>query len=611
MVELQILLLQHLQIFSRSNSNSPMSHSPSTRFQRRPTNPSDLQSPSDSQNYLNTIAIDDPDYFVKEQDKRPSGMSAPAFVRLSARYFSSSEVIVSLQPKSDCKADEVVSSKLKLKRLRSLLDTQNSPPHNSVGSEVPQSTPNGTHDRSVDIIRRWIMANPGIKPLAGVCSKRTRYTALSQDTEQSLCAVLDRDISMASVKSEDLSDLNNMSNLRLGSQLFPHAVLSVRQVGRSDDALLHKLDHSHLVERIDGFAIEVHAVWECCEPQNMQTPHWIPMLKQDIRKVPVTDKEPRKRRNSPSYLPSVYPTASTSNPSAPESSVTAVSVARAGPSNAASRLKEVASRSHQKGRWRPPFQAKPSNENGADQRYWNEYDDIEDGNDDAYVIWVDPRSGNSFKEWFGKLLPSWRRPSSAEDKSLPSTHNSSSTEDGLPDDSSSTSDESAAERHKSSSYGTFNPFRSRPHTPSSARPRFLSLFFRSRGHRRPLPRSSYRSRRLSTVSHGPALPLFGSHADHFERYEHTRRLLTLLAFSASIAILAVTCILATTGRHKQIYEVDAGIVFGIVVNLLLACVGLGCLLTGHATSWVGWCCGLALFGAICVGNGGLCAWLVS
>ncbi|KAL9067091.1 MAG: hypothetical protein Q9157_006913 [Trypethelium eluteriae] len=106
-------------------------------------------------------------------------------------------------------------------------------------------------------------------------------------------------------------------------------------------------------------------------------------------------------------------------------------------------------------------------------------------------------------------------------------------------------------------------------------------------------------------------PLEADPASTTARYERIRGTLTVLTFSASTTILAVVCVLAATGRHKQAYEVDAGILFGIVVNLVFACVGLGCLVSGRSTSWVGWCGGLVLFAVICVGNGGLCAWLVS
>ena len=613
-VELQVLLLQHMRLF-HSNSTSPISRSPSTQFRRRSTNTSELQSLFDDQDDTNVIIFEDLNYFVKEQNRKSSIENTPTLARLSARYSSSNVAVAYLQPKLDRQNNDSVSSKVKLKHLGRLLDARVpfrcSPP----GSIVTTAKTSEIDDASDDAVRGWIKEHGEFQPLVGICSKRTRFKAVGKNHVQSMWAVLDRDISMTGVKQEDLSNSGSPLNLRTGSQHFPHAVLQIRQLDENDDFLLRKLDQSHLLERIRGFSIDVQAIWCCCKPPDMQAPHWIPRLSQDIRKIPGSNDEPR-RINGSIHISSAdrtsISTPSASGPEAPDSSDTAVSIPKTGHSYAAARLREVAAnRSRQQTR-KAFGKSKQSAEGLPDQRYWNEYDDPEGGGDDAYVIWVDPNSGTSFKKWFGKLLPSWNRPSSAETKSLLSTGNTP-TEDDLPDDSSSTSDESPIEQRKSSPYGTFNPFNSYAHGAPLTRPNFLSRVFPSRRNERFAfgARSQSRFRPSNARPRASAGPNLERVSTPLERYEQTRTLLTLLTFSASTAILAVIGVLAATGRHKQVYEVDAGIVFGIVVNLLFACVGLGCLVSSHGTRWVAWCCGLMLFGAICVGNGGLCAWLVT
>ncbi|KAL9095733.1 MAG: hypothetical protein Q9165_002165 [Trypethelium subeluteriae] len=608
-VELQVLLLQHMRLLSPSNSNTPISQSPSTQFRGKSATASQTPSPIDSENDLNTIIIEDPHYLSEEQNSRCSSMNAPPLVRLSVRYSSSSEAIVSLQPNPDCTLDSIVSSKLKVKHLAPFLDTQ-APFRRSSSTPGTPILETAVFDFApTDAIRDWLRDNSHVEPLVGICSKRTHFTGLERDSTQSIWAVLDKNISFSRMKSEDLSNCSGMPNLRLNSRPFPHAVLHVRQMSEGANAIIHKLEQSHLVERIPGFSIEAHAVWECCRPQNMQPPHWIPRLSQDIRKVPVSnDDSQRTSHSSPNATgfdqkeDTSSRLASASEPF--EGSDTAVSLPKPGSYRTTSDLKAANVNNPRRKRRRAYAEARSLARNRSEQRYWNEYDDPEDGNDDAYVIWVDPNSGTSFKQWFGKLLPTWHHSRSAANTRVLLPHdNTSSTEDGLLDDSSSSSSSPPVQTtpRKPWTYGTFNPFKSR-----------------GRPHPSPPSRSRTYSNRMHTHPniHNPTTALLPTLASDSAstaaaRYERIRSTLTVLTFSAATAILAVIGVLAATGRHKQAYEVDAGILFGIVVNLVFACVGLGCLVSGRGTSWVGWCGGLVLFAVICVGNGGLCAWLVS
>ena len=600
-VELQVQLLQYMRLFPHTTSKSPIPRSSSFQSQRKPTTTSEHQSLFDGHEDLNLVIFDDPKHIVEEQNKDNSSVNKHPLVRFSARYNNCNEAIILLQPTSDFGNDGLASSKLKIKNFNSLLDISKPFPQSSSGSNTPTHEANGIENSSIHVIRQWIERHADIEPLVGICCQRMRFTSLNQASTQSSWAILDRNVSMTSLKPEDLSNMNRMSNLRSDSRPFPHALLQVRQTGTDAEVLLEKLDQSHLVERVHGFSIEEHAVWECCKPPDMKPPPWIPKLSQEIRRVPSNDNALSRRsstslRLANSAMKTPKSTPSISGPEPGESSDTAVSVPKAGPSIASARLKKAIAIASRKQKRKLSIRSQTAAENLPKQGYWNEYDEPEDDNDNAYVIWVNPGSSLSFKEWLSSLLPSWLRPSSADPKPLLSPDNSN-IEESLLDDSSSTSDESVVDQDKPKSYGTINPLKSH----------HLTHFLQPRGITRhtALPRSRF--------PHTSSLPDLESQPSSTERSEHRiRTLFTLLTFSASLAIFVVICVLAATGRHKQVYQVDAGIVFGIVVNLLFACVGLGCLVSGRKrTGWLGWCCGVTVFGAICVGNGGLCAWLVT
>ncbi|KAI9664735.1 MAG: hypothetical protein M1821_006183 [Bathelium mastoideum] len=612
-VELQIMLLQFMQLLSYSTSSSPISRSSSFQSQLRSTNVPELQSPLDGRNDSNIIVIDDLHYFVQEGAKTASTPEEPALPRLSARYNNNcNEAVMTLSTTSDFSADEFVSSRSEVKHIGSLLDIDKPFRQNSPGPSTPSCGVGETDPVSIHVIREWVKSHAEARPLVGICSQRARFMDLDPAGSKSLVAVLDKHISMTSLNPEDLLDTNRLSNLRLDSRPFRHALLHIRQVGTDVNTLLSKLDQSHLVERIYGFSIETHAVWECYRPEGMQPPHWVPRLDQDIRKVPSDNSATQRERNSSTYPTSSNTKTATPAPSALgpdqfESSDTAVELPEPGPSGAAARLKKAAANASRKQKRKLSFQTKTSTGEELNPGYWNEYDDPEDDNDDDYVIWVSPGSSLTLMEWLSSFVPSWLRSPSLERRPLLPRSNSNIEED-LNDDSSSTSEESPIEQRRTKSYGTVNPLKTRVYDGASETPNYLRRFLQPRGNRGRTVSSHSRSLGLGPAT---AVPDPESDPSSIKLYERTRTLLTLFTYSASLAVFAVICVLAATGRHKQAYQVEAGIVFGIIVNLLFACVGLGCLMSGRRTSWIAWSGGLLLFAVICVGNGGLCAWLVT
>lgn len=205
-------------------------------------------------------------------------------------------------------------------------------------------------------------------------------------------------------------------------------------------------------------------------------------------------------------------------------------------------------------------------------RYWSEYDNPEDGeNDNAYVIYIDPNERSTLDKLFESIggLFSLRHQRSGPDADADPSASVSPSGTGTPrdDESSSEDDEEEAlnPRHHRNGYGAI-------HHPAS--PATLA-----RNHRRDLHVS---------------LPQ-----------------ITSLCLVASIAILAITFILAATSKHKYARTVDTAIVFAIVCSLVFAGVGFIALMGQRAPkSWgaVGVAAAVLLVDAIC--SGALLAWML-
>ncbi|KAI9708121.1 MAG: hypothetical protein M1820_004325 [Bogoriella megaspora] len=609
-VELQILLLQHLQLFSPSATGSPWSSSPSS--ERSPLNSSATSLPLDGVDDFNIVICEDVDYISTEPVKGADGVYVPTAVRVSIRYGLNEQAVVSLKPATKLDNRDLISTKVRTKHVGRFLNTE-VPFQRRDSSEASISAPCETNEGKEipsNKIRAWLSEHQEVKPLTGNCSKRTRFTALDQSLPHEMWATLDRDIDMCRVELADFSKISGAASLRQNSQRFQHAVLYVRQQGEFSGGLIEKLDQSHLVERVQGFSLEVHSIWACCRPKSMRPPHWLSKLEGDIRKVPSAIEQQR-RRSRASLLSTVTgQELQATIPSVPrlehaESSETAVSLSEGKPSSAAARLKEVSNRASRNKKRRSFLQANQRTQNDPKRRYWNEYDDPEDGNeDDAYVIWVDPNSESSLKKWFGNLMPSWRRAVKDEDKQLLTPGDT--TEVG--DDSSSTSSDSSKDARTSRVYNTFVSSRDQKRFPKKHK--IFNHFFRPKSHsRKPSIARAHGSLTSRLRDYDPES--LASNERTVATHERIYSLLTFLSFAASIAILTIIAVLAATGRHKQAYEVDGGIIFGIVVNLISACIGLAALLRSRRTSSAAWVLGFAVFAAVCVGNGALFAWVVS
>ncbi|KAK1080177.1 hypothetical protein LTR48_007866, partial [Friedmanniomyces endolithicus] len=185
-----------------------------------------------------------------------------------------------------------------------------------------------------------------------------------------------------------------------GSKLaFPFAVLLVRQDGTVNGGLLAALDQSHLVERVRGFSMEYHAIWQTAKSSNIPPPFWLPILDRDIRKLPppALKRTPSSADRSPISAGSV---------NGATDSTTAVETGRS--DSATHELETPPIRSFRKKRRRNYPQNPPKQQQA---KYWSEYDHPEDEEGgDAYVIYLDPNQKSTLDTIFDRLTGLFTRP---------------------------------------------------------------------------------------------------------------------------------------------------------------------------------------------------------
>jgi heme/copper-type cytochrome/quinol oxidase subunit 4 len=529
-VELQVLLLQYLRYYtSRSRSSStatPLAPSTPTAF--------------------SGSAARDPDYFIPVADNRErfaqeqSAVTVnqrehtpgrpPQMAKAFVRWNNSEDAILTARTESA----KTKSVSFKRKHLDSLFARD---------TPLPKKEEVRDCDELV-IIRNQLLKDANVHPLYKLSSSRSRFASINDGPNSLSLATLDTSISMQGVnqatKNDEPSD-------------FPFAVLQVRKEGPNATNLLSTLESSHLVERVRGFSLQYHALWQTCKPKNISPPFWIPMLSQDIRKLP----PPAMKRNG-SLVESgsgsrsaAHGSNSTGSTVGFTDSTTAVETSRPASSLLPEQLSAPPLRSFRKKRRRTYAERIEQQ-----QRYWSEYNDPEDVEQDAdaYVIYIDPNEKSTLDQLFDKIGGLFGQREPEEEALLHPT--------ATPDDDDTSDDEAEHTNPPSMSYGTLS----------------RSL----RDHRSAWPGQEH-----------PFLPQ-----------------ITSICFFASISILVVAYILATTSKHKYAAEVDVGIIFAIACSLAFSIIGFITMLRRTEGTWVsfGVAVGVLVTDAIC--SGFLLAWVL-
>jgi len=540
-VELQVLLLHYSRYYtSRIRSDS-------TSTQRSNVSRSEVSAGGEqgAADYF-ALEADNALRFAQEQnsltlkDREHLPGSTPQKARLCARWNDEEDALVSF-----CSAtgkDEEAS--LRRKHVRALFDRSKTFP-------VKKAATSSGAEQSLAAVRQEYEKDQSLQLLYAYSSCRSRFVGTGNSQQRLVLATLDSDITVRKPHAGEESD---------AKVEFPFAILLVRQEGTVTGGLLAALDQSHLVERVPGFSMEYHAIWETCASPSITAPFWLPVLSRDIRKLP------------PPLLQSSSRTGS-ATPTSPSSangitdSTTAAETARSDSTTQPEELEAPPVRSFRKKRRRGYPEQQPAQES---QRYWSEYDHPEDGSDagDAYVLYIDPNEKSSLERLFDKLGSLLGRHRRKDDEAALLTDHASLNDDGT----SSDEEETGTVRHRS--YGT-----------------------------------------LSAGEHVVAGPCSvhqdgAAHISHRPRHTSTMPNMTPICFAASLIILTMAYILAITGRHKKAYQVDFGVLFAVASSLFFAVVGFASLLRTQHVVFSTWIIGVSVLIVDAVGSGGLLAWML-
>jgi hypothetical protein len=492
-IELQMLLLQHSRFYlSRSRQNSvrtPISSQPQT-----PTFPGAVPDVAD----YHMLMADDLERFTNEQsgitvtDREHKMGSYPQGAQAAVRWTSDGDALACLRSKSG----RTKSAYLKKKHIHDFFDPE---------AEFSTQRDEADTTERVEELRNELLKDK-TKPLFHYSCSRSRLIGLDDNAEGLVLATLDSGITIEKAGETERERTKST---------FPFALLLVRQEGKPKSGLLAALDRSHLVERVRGFSLEYHSVWQIYQPENIPPPFWLPILSQDIRKMPPATGAKRPSRSSDSSAPGALSAGTPS--SGTLDSTTAVET----PNEFASQLQSPPLKSFGKKKRRKYPEARTPT-----QKYWSEYDNPEDGEDsNAYYIYVDPNETNPFDRFFEKVATAFKRRKVSEEEALLSTPGTP-----MPEEEESSDEESDAATTRNRfhlpgvTFGTFapssNPAHVRRERPSSFLPQFSAI-----------------------------------------------------CFAASLAMLVMAYILRTTGRHKFIREVHVGVLFSMGCSLIFVLLG--------------------------------------
>lgn len=534
-VELQMLMLQYARYYhSRSRQNSvatpvtPQSHTP-------------VNGRTAFADYHMLVA-DNLHRFAQEQsaltidDREHAKGNYPQRAKASVRWNNDEDALACLRSRTG----KTKSAYIKKKHVGDFFDPDAEFTQKS-GITLADST------ERVEELRKDLLEDD-IKPLFHFSSCRSRLVGLDDSADGLVLATLDTDISIqkAGVEASKTSEAS-----------FPFALLLVRQEGLPKSELLAALDNSHLVERIRGFSLEYHALWQTHRPSNIPAPFWLPMLSQDIRKLPPPA---TKRASTVCDIRSSGSQSANSNGSIVAGTDSSTAVDTSTSTEIHTQLDSAPLKSFRKKKRRTYPAAEPSK-----QKYWNEYDNPEDDEQNGFYIYVDPNETNAFDRFFDRIGNLFGNQTKPEEEAL-------LYDPGMPKEDEESSDEELESQpiRKSKiarSFGTF------------ARP------------------TSIRTTSTRRDDSPGLLPQFSA-----------------ICFAASLTLLVTAHILHQTGRHKYLREVHVGVLFSMIISLVFVLLGfMNVVRSGSRTQPVtygAWAVSILVLIIEAIGSGGLLAWML-
>lgn len=568
-VEVQVLLLQQMRLYTGGPRSATRNGSIRPTPNRRHSSTANIDKHFGNEDDVALVVLDHAEAFAIKQNASTIGSSEETQGNTGTkaaghvRCVASGSAAVVLCTGADAQPAQIKTAKLERKALQDFLDSsaeykifQRRDSHK--GKE------NGSSIDDPTAIRQWLKEHKSTKPIAGAVSKRTRFIGLHNNYTGGIWATLDRDVFLKDSLHKDLEREDWVTAARSHSATFPHAILEVRREGNHAASLIQALDRSYLVERVRGFSLEAHAVWICCKPSVMSAPLWIPLLEKDIRKLPeLVRRRSRKTRCSTTDSPtqSSPPHTSTSNTSYDGQSSPLAS--RNGESSVTSAQEYVDPPTLQAFRKKhrrpyadyPPPIARADTEPEVQQRYWNEYDHPED-EETGYYIYIDPNAivkfpgQELFEAWAKKTREIFGIQTTKERASF-STHSDAST-----DDENETVDESPI-TGAAANYGTIASNRQTQHDSY-----FGTLF------------GSLRDPRHDIDIIHERRSLLGELEIRQHKTEMTKLRFYLTCLATAIVIDIILGLMIVTSRRKERGVVDAVVLFGTIVTLILCIVAV-------------------------------------
>jgi hypothetical protein len=249
-VEAQVLLLQHLRLYTGGTRPSSCNHSAHATPARQKVSAANTDRYFGNEDDIGLLVLDHAEAFaIKQNTSTISSTEATKgnilFKAAGNVHFNSSgdaAVVVC----DDTKGQKQAASNVKTARasLKTLLGLWSEHPQAN-GEASPPQKEGGKSDSAA--VRQWLVEHKEARPIAGVGSKRTRYVGLHNNSAGGLWATLDKDVYMKSSMGKDLASDDWPSAARSNAVKFPYAILEVRREGAQTASLIQTLDRSNLV----------------------------------------------------------------------------------------------------------------------------------------------------------------------------------------------------------------------------------------------------------------------------------------------------------------------------------------------------------------------------
>lgn len=322
--------------------------------------------------------------------------------------------------------------------------------------DIPKLLKRGTLSDQGKEVQQYLVQHRDVKPLAIIKAQRSTFCGSNNSSEVGNWATLDTNITVSQPEAVNY-ETNENENV-----LFPHAVLEIRWEFSPVPEVARNLDSGHLVERVRGFSLEDYTIYTVCKPLNAPMPMWQPLLEKDIRKLPLAGSARESKPKSMGKQSSA--TSSTEGPSDNLFSTDTAKPSKATSPTATTSVTDFAETSEVSKTTSTRSTTKhkvPYNQISyrSAQRYWNEYDDGSEAEEETYAIYVTPdeplrfpgtkaisETVSALQEHLGRgksYIMSWLAPNSKSN--LPERRSLLSSGDDM-EDSSSSSEEAAPSR---------------------------------------------------------------------------------------------------------------------------------------------------------------------